>query len=208
MFRQVFAVNLAHFGSDIAHVVVELGVPKEEVAEDAAVGVGAVNRVVPLQVVDVFHEVVHYVVLRLHVHQRVVVHLHVEIAENPLQQQESEEILVLPARGVIEHPNTLLRHLVISHIEQARIKDRSIHIQNLNPAISSLELSKMLFSQINQLFMLNITSTNNNHILPIIHPLMILYNHISAYLMNIFNLTKNGQTHLMVPINVKVNILH
>ena len=56
--------------------------------------------------------------------------------------------------------------------------------------------------------MFNVSSPDNNQILSVIHPVVKLHNHISRYLINVFNNTKNRQPHHMVSVNIKVDILH
>jgi len=99
-------------------------------------------------------------------------------------------------------------HHVISNIEQTRVENGSVKIENLLSSVISLQLAKVLLTEVHQLLMLNVSSPNNNQVLAIIHPLMEINNHIPGYLINVFNNPKNWQAHHMISINIEVNILH
>ena len=99
-------------------------------------------------------------------------------------------------------------HHVISNVEQPRVENGSVKVENLLSSVIPLQLAKVLLTEVHQLLMLNISSANNNQILSVIHPLVEINNHIPGYLINILNNAKNWQAHHMISINIKVYILH
>jgi len=67
---------------------------------------------------------------------------------------------------------------------------------------------EMLLGQINELLMINGTSSNNNHIFTEIVGLMEIYDHVTLDLINIIDVTEDRLAHHMLPVDVVVNVFH
>ena len=97
-----------------------------------------------------------------------------------------------PAGCIIKDAQTLLIwHLIVANIEITWIENGRVEVEDVYATICSLELSKMLLSKINQLLVLNGTSTDYHHVFAEVHPLVIFDNHLSIDPPDVFNLSEN-----------------
>lgn len=66
----------------------------------------------------------------------------------------------------------------------------------------------MLLSQVNKLLVINGACANNNYILTEVVGLVEVYDHITLNLINIVNISKDGLSHHVLPVNVIIHVLH
>jgi len=148
------------------------------------------NAIISLQVINICNEIMHQVMLLSHITHSIL-YFRIEITKNSLEKQECPKVFMIPRWCLKENPNTLKLHHIISNIEKAWIKFWFYHVQNILPSVCPLKFSEMLLSQVNKSLVLNISSSNDSHILSIIHPLMVPNNHFSIDLIDIMNLPQN-----------------
>lgn len=72
----------------------------------------------------------------------------------------------------------------------------------------TLQLAKVLLSQVYDLVMLDAAGRTNNHILSEVHPLVVVDNHVASDFVNVIYLAKDRQAHFVVTPDIEVDLLH
>ena len=129
----------------------------------------------------------HCVALRFYIDHRFVVAFLGEVAEDPLQKQEGEEVRVSPTWSIVEHAQVLLRHLIISYLQKTWRESRGFEVEDLGVAIRSLQFAEVLLRQVDKHLVINIASADNCHVFSKIHALVEPNNHISCNFVNVIN---------------------
>lgn len=173
------AEYFSYGSSQMTHVLCVIRLAIKVVTKDATVAVWAVNGIILLQIWNDFAILMHQVMLLVDVDHTLCTCLSMEIAKDSLKEQERKEVRVSPTRSVEEDAQTLVLHHVVSDVEQPRVENRRVKIENLLSSVGSLHFPKVLLTEVYQLLMFNISSSNNNQILSIIHPIMKFNNHVS-----------------------------
>lgn len=106
-------------------------------AEDTAVRVGTVNCIMSLELRDPHEEVVHQILLVPTI-LYFILEVFSEDAEDTLEEQESVEVFISPARGIVEDSDALVLQHLILHVNHARSKLGSLQVQNVDASIGSL----------------------------------------------------------------------
>lgn len=114
-----------------------------------------------------------------------------------------------PAWRIVEHTQTLLvGHLLVTYVQESWIENGRVQVENVLPAISPLQLSKVLLSQIHQLLVLNGASTNDYHVLTKVHAFVVLYDHLPIDSVDVLYFSEDGQAHHVFPVDIEVDVFH
>jgi len=98
--------------------------------------------------------------------------------------------------------------MVVTNVEEAWIELWCVQVQNLLSSICSLKFSKVLLGEVNEHLVLNISGSNNYHVLTIIHSFVVFDDHIACYFVYVFHLTQDWKAHHVISVYVKIDIFH
>ena len=119
----VIGIESRHCHSAPVHLSGKDLIAKQPVAENSTVRVGTVKAFGPSYIDKVAEQRVHGIVLLLDIIQMGAMLVDLITANHALQHQERVEILMLPARRIIEHSDRRVDHLVVANHEQTWIEN-------------------------------------------------------------------------------------
>jgi len=74
--------------------------------------------------------------------------------------------------------------------------------------ILPLNITKILFTKVNQHLVLDLASSDNNHVLAEVISRMEVNNHVASDAVDIINVTQDRLAHHVLSVNVVVDIFH
>jgi hypothetical protein len=133
----------------------------------------------------------------------------IEVAKHPLQQQEGVKVLMVPPWGIVEHAEALLlHHLIVADVEVPGVENGGVEVEDLLPAVGSLELAEVLLGEVDELLVLDGACADDDHVLAEVHTLVVVNDHLAGDLSDVLDLAEDGQAHHVVAIHVEVDVFH
>ena len=112
-----------------------------------------------------------------------------------------------PAWRFPENTEILVLQGIIDVVKHSRSELWLVHIQYFLVAMP-LQSSEVLFSQVDNLLVINASRGTNYHVFTVIHSLVVLDNHLPCDFIDVFNLAEDRKTHFMVSPDIEIDLLH
>lgn len=179
----------------------------EVTTEETSVGVRSVDGLVNGQVGKGTQVLMHSVVLSF---RGVKVSTSVSVlsvfTHDSLEGKECVVVLIVPTGGFEEDTDVTVGQFIVTHGENGRSEARLVSVSGFNSSRSLVgEATEELFSELNKLLVLNITSTNNNDVRTDVVGSVVFLNHILGDDTDVFSNTENRLTHHVVSVTGVVN---
>jgi len=164
---EVMGIDGWEMDSTVVHLSGEDLISEEVVSEKTSIRVGEVVALGSGHVWQVSHHGVHRVVLLVDIIEVLSVLVDSVGAEHVLEESKGVEVLILGGRGIVEHSDVGVVHLIISDHEQAWHIDWLLGVHGIDRGVLGQGVEELLGS-INDLLVGDVTSGDDGDVISIV----------------------------------------